>query len=104
MEIKHEGLRAEVESMLAAGMTPLPKHDLIQELDRLGYSIYKEHSFNYYNTGNPNHWPARSCYIVEKGSSRSFAHIESRRDDNFKALQELRRSTFTVVNDRLWEL
>jgi len=104
MEIKHEGLRAEVESMVQAGMTPLSKHDLLQELSRLGYSIYEPHCFNYYNTSNKTPWYARSCYLVEKGSSRSFAHIDSRRDENFKALQELRRSTFTVVNDRMWEL
>lgn len=104
MEIQHEGLRAEVESMLAAGSTMISEGELLSELDRLGYSIHKGNSFNYFNSGNKFHWPARSCYIVEKGSSRSFAHVDARRDDNFKALQALRYSTFAVVNDRLWEL
>lgn len=94
----------EKERMVKAGMKIISHFELVQELDRLGYAINKENSFDYNNRGNEYSYLAKSLYIVEKGSSRSFANTESRRDANFKALQEIRRSTFVFHKNRIWEL
>jgi hypothetical protein len=100
----HEGLQAERKSMLAAGMEQLSKSELLNRLDRLGYKILAVDSFNYGNNGNANRYPARSIYIIEKDSKLSFANIDARRGENFKALQQLRYSSFAIVVGRLYEL
>jgi hypothetical protein len=100
----HEGLQAERKAMLAAGMEELSKDELLNRLDRLGYKISAAGSFSYFNGGNANRFPARSIYLIEKDSKLSFANINARRDQNFEALQQLRKSSFAIVAGRLYEL
>jgi hypothetical protein len=99
-----DDLDKEIAAMLQSGMTQISKDSLVSELDRLGYSISTRLSFNYFNGSNKNQYPARSCYIIETDTGKSFANIEARSDGSFKSLQDLRRSVFCVHLRRLWEL
>ena len=94
----------EIESMVNAGMTQLTKNDFLNELNRLGYQVYKTNCFNYINGSNENTYKAKSIYIVENDSGLSFANIDARRDDNFKALQKMRFECFVYDSGRIWEL
>lgn len=97
-------INAEINQMLNAGMAQLSLMEMFNKIDSLGYKIDKSMSFCYFNQGNANHWAAKSCYVVEKDTGLSFANINAREDENYKALQELRRSTFTLHKGRLWEI
>jgi len=92
--------------MIKAGMIMLTAQDLINELQRLGYKIEGTNgmSFNYFNTGNKRKYKARSISIIEADTKMSFAHVDARRDDNFKALQALRYNHFAYDKERIWEL
>ena len=82
----------------------MDKQELMSTLDKLGYKISKEDSFNYYNSGNEVKYEAKSCFIIEKDSGLSFANIYARRDNNFRALQELRYNAEIIVSGRIWEI
>lgn len=90
--------------MLHCGMDLISVDCLSNALDALGYAIDRKMSFNYFNTGNERHYKARSIYIIEKDTRLSFAHVEAKRDKNFKSLQALRFGTFCFSAGRIWEL
>jgi len=82
-------------------MIKITKKELNIILDNLGYKIAEKDSFNYINKGNPPEiWKARACYIIEKDAGKGFANIAARRDDNFRALQLLRREDYEIKGRR----
>ena len=100
-ELKESTL-LEVETMISNGMELIPISELLQIIDNLGY--YVKSSFTYSNTSNTIKYNAKSLQICETDSKRSFAHVESRRDDNFRSLQKLRFNTFSFDKGRVIEL
>ena len=80
------------------------RHELLQELDRLGYKIDEKNCFTYTNNMNGKSYPARAIYIVEKDSGLCFANIYARRDANFDALQDIRYRVEVINNGKVWEL
>lgn len=91
--------------MTLATATKMTKPELVKMLADLGYEIEESSARNYTNNLNPpDSWPARACYIVESDTKRGFANVDSRRDENFRKLQELRFNLEPLINGRIYEL
>ena len=84
-------------------MEPMGYNELLNELDRLGYYIDKDMSFDYINRGNEHSYKARSIAIADKVSRKSFANIDTH-NDNLKELQEIRRNRIVIHRNRIFEL
>lgn len=102
VNIKNEGLRIEVESALRAGMKLVSLAELDEMIDQLGYARDKSMRCTCIakNLATGNTYPNVSFGVREKDTKRSAFHFESRRDENFKKLQEIRFDTFSVVRDQ----
>jgi hypothetical protein len=97
--------KQEVKNLLNAGMEIVTKNDMLNRLNELGYKISPgPMSFNYTNVGNTVHYEARSIYLLEADTGISAFNVDARRDDKFKALQDLISSTFVYDNGRIWEM
>jgi hypothetical protein len=81
------------------------KAELVQTLADLGYRINEAHSFTYTNSANPGPpYQARAVAIVEFDTGLSFANVGARRDSNFKALQNMRRTADVRIYGKVYEL
>lgn len=99
-----DNTETEITRLLDTGMVNVSLDEFLEKLDSLGYEIDNYSSFNYVNNLNQVTHKARSIYIREKDTGRYFAHVESRRDDNFRALQEIRKDWLIVHRNRIWEI
>lgn len=86
------------------GIKRLTKGQFLDKLEALGYKLETELCENYHNTANKVPYLAKSIYIAQKDNGVSAYNVNARRDDNFKALQQLRQETFVFDNNRIWEL
>lgn len=93
-------------SLLAAGMQEITPVELDQMLTELGYKIDKDMLLDYYNTGNAEHYRARSMNYNDIKTGQSFAHVDQVRTntDNLAKLQKIRMWNFVYVNNRIWDL
>lgn len=84
----------------------ITEEELNKILIELGYKISNSMSFNYYNTGNPQHYKARSIYIIDIKTKQSFAHFEQEftNRENQEKLQKVRRNYFVFSKGRIWDL
>lgn len=81
------------------------KTELVELLADLGYKIDESLSFNYVNNLNPGpSYKARAVSIVQADDGSSFAHVDARRDDNFRRLQALRFNQDILIRGRVWEI
>ena len=96
------GTQAEVDDMLAHEMRQLTPGELSAELAELGYELDYSLAFYYHNTSNKFHFHARSLDVREIDTKIGFAHIDSRKDDNFRKLQQLRMETFIFHKGQIW--
>ena len=96
-------IKNEIAETVLAGAILMNYDELKNQLDKLGYKIDQENSFNYFNSANKNQYNARSCYIVEKDTGIGFANIKSRKDENFNKLQQLRKNALVIDRNRIIE-
>jgi hypothetical protein len=91
--------------MFHNGMNLLTKDQYRNQVKHLGYKIRETDCFNYFNGSNERHYKARcmSNYI-NTANGLSFANIDNPKDNNFKLLQELRRTCFCYEGGRIWDL
>ena len=91
--------------MFHNGMNLLTAKQFLNQIKYLGYKLDTKSCFNYFNTGNERKYKARcmSNYVKIK-DGLSFAHVDGIRDNNFKLLQEMRKTCFCYENCRIWEL
>ena len=87
----------------------LPLSEFYTAFERLGYKIDRSmdsYSVNKFMTGEyaGESYLAINTGIKEKDTGRSAFHIDSRRDDNFRAMQELRGKICAVINDKILEV
>ena len=100
-----ESTEQERRSLLDSGMNELTKREFQAELARLGYRVATDSkTFCYVNRGNKRHYLAKSVFIEEIDSKLHFCNVNARRDDNFRALQDLRYNSFVYHCSRIWEL
>lgn len=98
------GTRAEVDRMLAAGMTHLTRSEYLAAVDAAGYEVDPDTCCSYTNNLNPwGKWRERSLGFRDKATKVGFAHYQGRRDAGFRELQRIRFECFTVVNGRIWQ-
>ncbi len=91
-------------SYIKHGVKQLTKTQFLDCLEDLGYALEADSCFNYHNTANKIPYLARALYYVEKDTGLSAFNVNARRDDNFRALQAMRRECFVFNNNRIWEL
>ncbi len=91
-------LQSEIDRSLAAGMRQVTMRELDAELNALGYEREPDSraagTAKNLDTGNT--YPSVTWGTREADTKQSAFHVDSRRDDRFKRLQELRRWTFVV--------
>lgn len=92
------GLNVEIESSLHAGMRQVTLRELDAELKALGYqrALDMRASCIAKNMDTGNTYPCVTYGVSEVDTGMSAFHVNARRDERFKALQELRRWTFVV--------
>ena len=93
MDVNH-GIRIE-------GFMMITLAQFKREIDSLGYKFEAgKMTLDTTTVGNIGYCTQS---IVEKDTGISFAHyMDARRDDNFKALQELRKQTVMFNNKEVW--
>ncbi len=97
-----ELVRAE---MLACGMLELSRREWLARIDAAGYRLERANCFNYTNRHNAGHYRARCVSNYnDKQTGRSFAHYQERRDNRFRALQDMRKNCFVYERGRIYEL
>ena len=91
--------------MFHGGMNLLTADQFYNQIEHLGYKMCVDDCFNYFNGSNERHYKARcmSNYINQVNGMR-FAHVDNPHDNNFKLLQELRKTCFCYENGRIWDL
>jgi len=101
----------EVERRKRRGCEPKTLRQVIGVLADLGYKLDRTldcKSDNRYLTGEDagKSYPAINAYVVECDSGLSFADVAARRDENFRRLQELRKSDelYAVIRGRILEI
>lgn len=101
----------EVERRKRRGCEPKTLRQVIDVLAGLGYELDRSldcKGDNLYLTGElvGKSYPAINAYVVECDSGLSFANVAARRDENFRRLQELRRSgeLYAVIRGRILEI
>lgn len=94
-------VKAELERCRNAGVDVLKFEDLRQKVEKLGYTIdFKMIAYSIATdcrTGET--FNAVTFGIKESDTGLSAFNYEARRDDNFKALQELRLNTVSTYNN-----
>lgn len=99
-----EGTLKEVEDMIKSGMIQLSKSEYIEMLDTFGYKMGPKYmELRYVNNLNEGRiWNEFTFDIVEKDTRLSFAHVDARKDLNFKKLQDMRMNYFVFENNVIW--
>lgn len=87
--------------LISQGYKFVTPYELGIMLDEIGYKIQKGMNcigISRYMTGEMAgiSFKENNLYIVEKDTGISFAHVNARKDANFKKLQELRQNTFSI--------
>ena len=104
MDYLTEGTNREYEEMLKAGCTPYSWAELLNAISALGYALDRTLGFVYNNMSNKNKYRAKSIGIIEADTKLHFSHLEARRDENYKRLQELRVDAVCIYGGRIVEL
>jgi hypothetical protein len=104
-------VQAEVARRKARGFSPTTVAGMKAALAEIGYKIDRSmdcHSMNRYVSGEfaGQSYPAVNTGVVEADSGLSFAHVDARRDTNFKTLQRMRfnEELYVVVRGRILEI
>ena len=91
--------------MFHDGMNLLTAEQFLNQINHLGYKLDAKMCFNYFNSGNTRKYKARCMSnYVNMSNGLSFANIGNPIDNNFKLLQEMRKTCFCYENGRIWEL
>lgn len=99
-------VEAEVASRLDMGCRQLTKAGIVQELAALGYQLDLHTACTGTATDctSGRTYPCITNGVREIDTKMSAFHFEARRDDKFKALQQLRLDVFAVVGGKVWTL
>ena len=101
-----DNLKREVEGYIQAGCERITLGEFDRRLQALGYKrdLSSRCSAMSLNLTTGNSFPAVTFNPMEIDTKRSAYHFESRRDDNFKALQEMRLSTVVVHRGAIYSV
>ena len=106
-----DAVKREVDRRKARGYQPRTVKGMDRILAMIGYRMDRSsdcHGVNCYMTGDlaGESYPAVNAYVVEIDTGLSFAHVNSRKDGNFEALQRMRRNEelYAVVRGRILEV
>lgn len=102
-------LETEISRRIAAGCEQLSVSAMGARYLALGYRLDRSrdcYSNSRYVSGPfaGQSYPAITTGAKESDTGRSFAHFESRRDENFKAMMDLRQTVFAVTRGRILEV
>ena len=104
-------LETELAHRAAQGFHPVTVAEMNETLNSLGYELNRSrdcHSSNRWMTGPRagQSYPAINTGVRERDTKLEFCHVDARRDDNFKTLQEWRGEDrlFAVVRDQILEI
>lgn len=105
-EIQKQETHKERARLINAGMQEITKNELLQHLERLNYKIDEYMCNSYYNTGNEQHYLAKSISYQDKKTKQSYAHFEQAfsNHENQAELQKIRMNNFCFVNGVIWDL
>lgn len=103
------GLSVELAHRKAVGQNPVKVNQMEATLNAIGYTLDRNkdcYSQNRWVTGDRTgeSFPAINTGVRELDSGLSAWNVDARRDNNFKALQELRKSLFAVVRGRILQI
>ena len=94
-----EAMEQEIKHMIRSGMTQLTVASLNHAYKELGYVLDRTmdcYCMASYEDGMS--YPYITTGVKEIDTNLSAFHYQARRDDNFKAMQQLRKTTFAVTN------
>ena len=104
-----ETLNKEISARLASGARQLSMAEMAAEYRALGYKFNRAldcRSIARYISGEREgqSYPCLSLYPVQISDGISAWNVDARRDDNFKALQQLRDEVFAVSRGAIAEV
>lgn len=98
-------LQAEIDHRISIGCELVSVAVMEQRYRALGYTLDRDldcfSNARYLDSGRTH--PCITTSVKEIDTRRSAFHFESRRDDNFKAMQRLRQDIFAVTKNAILE-
>lgn len=98
-------LNVEIEYRKSIGCEKLSLKEMAQRFATLGYRLDRSldcRSMSRY-LSNGRSYPCITTGVKEADTGRSAFHCESRRDENFEKMQQLRQDVFAVVRGCIFE-